>query len=130
VSTLVPQPVQRHTKRQLDELVDALTAGTQVRSDGRSRRPSSGRTVRLMLHVLGQVLETLWGRGISRNVAALLGRPRHIQKESDTWRVAEIQQAARDDRLEVPGCWRCTGCGEARPPACAGTGTSISTPGS
>jgi hypothetical protein len=58
-----------------------------------------------MLHVLGQVLDDLMRQGrLSRNVAALVERPRHVQKESDTWTAAEvrqIQQAAHDDRLEV-----------------------------
>ena len=99
------QPVQRLSKAQLDELVGRLVAGTLPRSDGHKRRPWTGRTVALTLHVLGQVLDDLIRQGqLTRNVAALVERPRHRPPERETWTVPEVRRflaATKDDRMHV-----------------------------
>lgn len=98
-------PVQRLTKAHVDTLLTALADGSLPRKDGRARRPWSGRTMALSLHVLGQVLEDLVRQGqLPRNVVALVERPRHRAAERQTWTLAEVRQflgAVSDDRMQV-----------------------------
>lgn len=97
--------VQRLTKGHLDALVTALSDGSLPRKDGRARRPWSGRTVSLTLHVLEQVLDDLMRQGrLTRNVAELVERPRHQAIERATWTVPQVRKflaATSDDRLHV-----------------------------
>jgi len=97
-------PVQRLTKRHIDDLVTALAEGMPL-PDGRRRRPWTGRTVSLLLFVLGKVLDDLMRQGqLVRNVATLVERPRHRPAERDTWTVEEVRAflaVAKADRLHV-----------------------------
>ena len=46
-----------------------------------------------MLFVLGQVLDDLVRHGrLSRNVASIVERPRHVPKESATWTAGEVRR--------------------------------------
>jgi hypothetical protein len=98
-------PVQRLTKRHLDDLIPLLTAGGLARTDGRSRRPWSARTVNSMLFVLGEVLGDAMRQGlVTRNVAALVDRLPQSRTEIDTFTQSEVRKVlavARGDRLEL-----------------------------
>lgn len=107
------QPVQKLTKAQLDDLVVKLTAGTlpiAAYPNGRTRprRPWSGRTVAYTLHVLEQVLDDLIAQGrLTRNVAALVERPRHRPAKAKTWTAEEAEKflaSVATDRLFI--AWR------------------------
>ncbi len=98
-------PVQKLTKRHLDDLVPLLQAGKLRRSDGHSIRPWSARSINAMLGVLDQVLADAVKQGLmSRNVAELVDRLGQTRKERDTYTAAKVKKvlaAARHDRFEV-----------------------------
>src|SRR5262245_56023770 len=97
-------PVQRLTRRDVDELIPRLQNGVLLRNDGRARRPWKPRTVNLMLFTLGEVLNDATKQGlIPRNVAALVGRLSQTKPEMATYKPAEVRKvltAAKTDRLE------------------------------
>jgi len=98
-------PVQRLTKRHIDDLIPQLLAGTLKRANGRKRRPWGGRTTNLMLFTLGKVLDDAMRQGlVTRNVAALVDRLPQAKTEMLTYTKPEVRkvlEAARTDRLEA-----------------------------
>lgn len=86
-------PLQHLSRRHVDELVNALQAGTLPRADGQPRRPWKPRTVRLMLGLLESVLDDAVREGLlPRNVVTLVDRPKGVQDEMQTWTAAEVAQ--------------------------------------
>ncbi|WP_051132779.1 site-specific integrase, partial [Nocardia paucivorans] len=95
-------PVQKLTKKHLDDLVNDLVAGAVMKSGERNRRPWGPQTVNPMLNHIESVLGGLVGQGLlARNVAALVDRLPGTKKEMQTYTEAEVRRllsAADNDR--------------------------------
>jgi hypothetical protein len=122
--------LQNLTKAHLDHLV------TELQEHGRrvgnvQRQGLSGRSVNLMLTVLGSVLEDQVKQGtLSRNVAKLVERPEHRKKDIGTWterQAAAFLEAVSTDRLSAAFHLSLYGLRRGRFSDCAGT-TSTWTP--
>jgi integrase len=105
IKTYGALPVQKLTKRNLDELIPLLVGGGLERGDGRPSRPWKPRSVNAMLGVLVDILDDAMKQGmVARNVAALVDRLPSTRKEMDTYTPDEVKRvlaAARTDRLEI-----------------------------
>jgi integrase len=85
--------VQKLTKRNIDDLVTALRAGSLPSPMGKSRKPWSPRSVNYMLGLLTAVLRDQMRQGhVVRNVAELVDRIPADAKLADTFTAAELQQ--------------------------------------
>lgn len=97
--------VQQLTKSHVDDLMNRLTAGGLVKSNGRPRKPWSPRSVNLMVTVLQMVLEDALRQGlVVRNVAALVDRLEQTKPKMKTFTEAEVRRvlaAASEDRDEI-----------------------------
>jgi integrase len=97
------EAVQKLSKRQLDELVTDLLAGTAKKANGKNRRPWKPATVNATLDRFETVLESLIAEGkLVRNVAALVDRvPTGPKKKHVTYSQDEVRKvlaAAAKDR--------------------------------
>jgi integrase len=96
-------PVQRLTKRHIDELVADLVTGGTVTAQGRTRRPWSALAVNKVIQSIAMVLADAQRQGfVARNVAELVDRVGVAHKPVDTYTEPEVQQllaAIVDDRL-------------------------------
>lgn len=94
-------PVQKLTRRDLDELIIKLRAGGTLTAAGSERKKWSARTVNQMLTVFGAALEALVKEGVLvRNVAALIDKLPDERTETSTWNAEEVEQfllESRDD---------------------------------
>lgn len=95
------KPIQKLTRRHLDELIVELRAGDLPTLEGNERKPWKARTVNQMLTVLGSALDALVKEGVLvRNVAALIDKLPDERTESDTWSPEEVERfllESRDD---------------------------------
>jgi integrase len=95
-------PVQKLTRRHVDELVRRLRDGQGVRSDGTKRRPWSARSCNYLLGTLSQVLGQLVHDGtLVRNVVAHVDRVAGKPKKFATYtpmQVERLLRAIREDR--------------------------------
>lgn len=95
-------PVQKLTRRHVDELVGRLRDGQVVRADGTKRRPWGARSCNYMLGTLSQVLGQLVHDGtLVRNVVAHVDRVAGKPKKFATYtplQVERLLRAIRDDR--------------------------------
>lgn len=95
-------PVQKLTRRHVDELVRRLRDGQVVRADGTKRRPWGARSCNYMLGTLSQVLGQLVHDGtLVRNVVAHVDRVAGKPKKFATYTPLQVEQllrAIRDDR--------------------------------
>ncbi|WP_083873857.1 tyrosine-type recombinase/integrase, partial [Nocardia paucivorans] len=97
------EPVQKISKRHLDDLVTDLLAGTAKKANGRDRRPWAPETVNATLDRFETVLDSLIAQGkLVRNVAALVDRvPAKRKKRHNTFSEDEVRKvlaAASKDR--------------------------------
>lgn len=96
-------PVQRLTKRHIDELVADLLAGGTKTAKGRTRRPWGADAANKVIQTIAQVLADAQRRGlVARNVAEHVDRVNRPHKVVDTYTEDEVQQflaALADDRL-------------------------------
>jgi integrase len=96
-------PVQRLTKRHVDELVGDLLAGGTKTAAGRTRRPWGPVAVNKVVQSIAMVLEDAQRQGlVARNVAEHVDRVARPHKEVDTYSEAEVAKlldAIADDRL-------------------------------
>lgn len=91
-SELGDLPVQKLTRRHLDELVEQLRAGSLLRSNGRPRKPWSPRSCNLMLGIVGQVLDQVIEEGhLSRNVARQVDRVAGKPEKFDTFTEDQVE---------------------------------------
>jgi integrase len=95
-------PVQKLTRRHVDELVRRLRDGQVVRADGTKRRPWSARSCNYLLGTLSQVLNQLVHDGtLVRNVVAhvdrVAGKPKKFATYTPT-QVERLLRAIREDR--------------------------------
>ncbi len=95
-------PVQKLTRRHVDELVRRLRDGQVVRADGTKRRPWSARSCNYLLGTLSQVLGQLVQDGtLVRNVVAHVDRVAGKPKKFATYtpmQVERLLRAIREDR--------------------------------
>jgi len=95
-------PVQKLTRRHVDELVRRLRDGQVVRADGTKRRPWSARSCNYLLGTLSQVLGQLVHDGtLVRNVVAHVDRVAGKPKKFATYtpmQVERLLRAIREDR--------------------------------
>lgn len=95
-------PVQQLAKRDLDDLVKALQAGTITKAGDRARKPWSARTINYTLGTISQVLADLVAQGeLARNVGALISRLPQQRPEMKTYTAVEVNKllkAATGDR--------------------------------
>ena len=95
-------PVQKLTRRHIDELVRRLRDGQVVRADGTKRRPWSARSCNYLLGTLSQVLGQLVHDGtLVRNVVAHVDRVAGKPKKFATYtpmQVERLLRAIRKDR--------------------------------
>ncbi len=95
-------PVQKLTRRHVDELVRRLRDGQVVRADGTMRRPWSARSCNYLLGTLSQVLGQLVHDGtLVRNVVAHVDRVAGKPKKFATYtpmQVERLLRAIREDR--------------------------------
>jgi integrase len=96
-------PVQRLTKRHIDELVaDLLTGGTKT-AKGRTRRPWGADAVNKVTQTTARMLADAQRLGlVARNVAEHVDRVNRPHKVIETYTESEVQQllaALADDRL-------------------------------
>jgi len=90
-SELGDMPVQNLTRRDIDELIAKLRAGSLERSNGRPRKPWSARSCNYMLTAIRQVLDQLVKDGtLVRNVAALVDRVSGKARTAQTFTAAEV----------------------------------------
>ncbi|MFR9752599.1 tyrosine-type recombinase/integrase [Nocardia sp. 004] len=88
------EPVQKLSKRHLDDLVTDLLAGTAKKSNGRDRRPWAPETVNATLDRFESVLDSLVAEGkLVRNVASLVDRvPVKRKKRHNTFSEDEVRK--------------------------------------
>lgn len=95
-------PVQKLTRRDVDELVTRLRDGQVARADGTKRRPWSARSCNYLLGTLSQVLDQLVHDGtLVRNVVAHVDRVAGKPKKFATYtpmQVERVLRAIREDR--------------------------------
>src|ERR1700756_3291602 len=95
-------PVQKLTRRHVDELVRRRRDGQVVRADGTKRRPWSARSCNYLLGTLSQVLGQLVHDGtLVRNVVAHVDRVAGKPKKFATYtpmQVERLLRAIREDR--------------------------------
>lgn len=98
-------PIQKLTRKNIDDLIDGLVAGDIRRDDKRKVRPWKPRTVNLMLFTLGRVLDSAVAEGrLVRNVARLVERSPQSRLEMATWTPSEIETvlaSIHGTRMEV-----------------------------
>ncbi|MBM4489716.1 tyrosine-type recombinase/integrase [Rhodococcus hoagii] len=96
--------VQKITKRDFDDLVTGLIAGSIPKADGSPRRPWDANSINPMLNLASRMMDDLVKQGVLvRNVAALIDRVPRKKKEMKTFTKAEVQMllsAAAKDRNE------------------------------
>jgi len=113
-------PVQKLTRRHLDELIELLRAGKLPTAEGNDRKPWKARTVNQMLTVFGAALEAQVKEGtLVRNVAALVDKLPDERVESDTWGAEDVEQfllECRDD--PYAHAWYLALCGLRRGEIC------------
>lgn len=94
-------PVQKLTRRHLDELIAVLRAGELPTETGTPRKPWKARTVNQMLTVFSAALDNLVKEGtLVRNVAALIDKLPDEREETETWSEDEVERfllECRDD---------------------------------
>ncbi|MGX7727552.1 site-specific integrase [Rhodococcus sp. 5G237] len=94
-------PIQKLTRRHLDELIATLRAGGLPTDAGKPRKPWSARSVNQMLTVFTAALDGLVKEGhLVRNVAALIDKLPDEREETETWSETEVEQfllEIRDD---------------------------------
>ncbi len=95
-------PVQKLTRRHIDDVIAKLRQGGMEGSGGRTRRPWSARSCNYMLTALRQVLGQLMAEGLLvRNVALVVdrvaGKPRGAQTFTPA-QVAVVLTGIEDDR--------------------------------
>jgi integrase len=95
-------PVQKLTRRHIDDVIQKLRQGGLERSNGRARRPWSTRSCNYLLTALRQVLGQLVAEGmLVRNVALLVdrvsGKPRGAQTFTAK-QVAVVLDSIKNDR--------------------------------
>jgi hypothetical protein len=97
--------VQDLTRRNIDELIVKLRAGSLERPAGRPRKAWSARSCNYMLGALSQVLAQLVAEGcLARNVAALVDRvPGQGQKIRDIHRRSGAHRSRRHREGAQPG---------------------------
>ena len=95
-------PVQKLTRRHIDELVRRLRDGQVVRADGTKRRPWSARSCNYLLGTLSQVLGQLVHDGtLVRNVVSHVDRVAGKPKKFATYtpmQVERLLRAIQEDR--------------------------------
>ena len=95
-------PVQKLTRRHIDELVRRLRDGQVVRADGTKRRPWSARSCNYLLGTLSQVLgQLVHDSTLVRNVVAHVDRVAGKPKKFATYtpmQVERLLRAIRKDR--------------------------------
>ena len=85
-------PVQKLTRRDIDDLIRQLQEGGLLRSDGTPRRPWSARSCNYMVGALRQVLEQLVAEGaLARNVALMVDRVSGKAKRFETFTAEQVQ---------------------------------------
>ncbi|WP_328711660.1 site-specific integrase [Nocardia salmonicida] len=97
------EPVQKLSKRHLDDLVSDLLAGNAKKANGKNRRPWKPETANATLDRFETVLDSLIAEGkLVRNVAALVDRvPTGPKKKHVTYSEAEVRKVlavAANDR--------------------------------
>lgn len=96
--------VQKITKRDLDDLVTGLIAGSIPKADGSTRRPWDANSINPMLNLASRMMDDLVKQGVLvRNVAALVDRVPRKKKEMKTFTKSEVQlllAASAKDRNE------------------------------
>ncbi len=86
-------PVQKLTKRHLDDLVSDLIAGKVPKADGEMRKGWSSQSINPMLNVISAVLTGLMKQGhLVRDVAALVDRVPNQKKEMKTFTKQEVRK--------------------------------------
>jgi integrase len=95
-------PVQKLTRRDVNELVTRLRDGQVARADSTKRRPWSARSCNYLLGALSQVLDQLVNDGtLVRNVVAHVDRVAGKPKKFATYtpmQVERVLRAIREDR--------------------------------
>jgi integrase len=95
-------PVQKLTRRDVNELVTRLRDGQVARADSTKRRPWSARSCNYLLGTLSQVLDQLVNDGtLVRNVVAHVDRVSGKPKKFATYtpmQVERVLRAIREDR--------------------------------
>jgi integrase len=95
-------PVQKLTRRDVDELITQLREGQVRRTDGTKRRPWSARSCNYLLGALSQVLDQLVHDGtLVRNVVAHVDRVAGKPKKFATYTPTQVElllRAIREDR--------------------------------
>jgi integrase len=90
-SELGDMPVQKLTRRHIDDLIVKLRQGSLERSNSRPRKPWSARSCNYMLTALRQVLDQLVKDGILiRNVAVLVDRVSGKARGAQTFTAKEV----------------------------------------
>lgn len=120
-------PLRKLTKRNVDDLVAILIAGSLTRQNGRHRKSWSARSVNLMLGVLGQVLGSEVKQGhLVRNVAALVDRLPQQRHDMATYTGDEVRQLlAVADRDRNGHAWHLAMSGLRRGEVCGLRWTDI-----
>lgn len=86
-------PVQKLTKKHIDQLVTDLVAGGTKTAKGRTRRPWSPVAVNKTISSIDQVLaDALIQKIVTTNVAASVARVSAAHKDVDTFTAAEVQR--------------------------------------
>ncbi|MFC9761381.1 tyrosine-type recombinase/integrase [Rhodococcus jostii] len=86
-------PVQKLTKRHLDDLVSDLTAGALTKAGGAPRKRWGSQSINPMLNVVSSVLTGLMKQGLLvRDVAALVDRVPREKKEMKTFTEEEVRR--------------------------------------
>jgi integrase len=92
-------PVQKLTRRDLDELIGLLRDGKLPTESGTARKPWKARTVNQMLTVFSAALDALVKEGVlARNVAALIDKLPDERAETSTWSAEEVERFLLESR--------------------------------
>ncbi|OZD12997.1 site-specific integrase [Rhodococcus sp. 06-156-3C] len=85
-------PVQKLSKRHIDQLVVGLQQGGLPKPNGQLTRPWGPRSINLMLTVLSMILDGEFKQGhVQRNVARLVDRVPRDAKELKTFTTSEVR---------------------------------------